>query len=202
MKTNIVDFNSLDLINSIRDGNVVSFPTETVYGLGVIFNKEEAFEELVKVKQRRPDKPFTLMLGKKEEINLYAEIDEPTKRVIDKFMPGEITILVKSKDNLYPWVKLNSKYIGIRVSGKKEVCDLINTVGSPMLVTSANISSYKASNNFDECFNTFNSLIPYIVKGDTSSCIPSTIVICDKELTLVRLGSIPFEDIKKVWEGK
>ena len=201
METKVVDFNSLELINSLKKGEVACFPTETVYGLGVIFSREKAFNALVEVKNRRPDKPFTLMLSKKDDIEKYSYISCKTKKVIEEFMPGEITILVKPKENLFPWVTLNSKYIGIRISGKKEVCQLIDKVGEPLLVTSANISSYPASTNFDEAYRVFRGKVPYIVKGETSSSIPSTIVICDEELMLVRQGNIPFEKIKKVWES-
>ena len=140
------------------------------------------------------------MLSKKHDIEKYSYIFCKTKKGIEEFMPGEITILVKPKENLFPWVTLNSKYIGIRISGNKEVCLLIEKVGEPLLVTSANISSYPASTKYEEAYKVFNGKVPYIVKGETSSSIPSTIVICDEELTLVRQGSIPFEKIKKVWE--
>ena len=200
METKVLDFKDNELISTIQKGEVVSFPTETVYGLGVIYDEEEAFERLVSVKNRRPDKPFTLMLDTPSKIEKYATLSEKTRRVINKFMPGEITILVKPKQDLYPWVTLKSKYIGIRVAGKEEVCEMIARVGKPMLVTSANISSFPCATNFEESFEVFNNKIPVIVKGETRSSTPSTIVICDEELTLVRLGSISFEEIKKVWE--
>lgn len=200
MKTNIVNFDSTNLIKAIQEGEVVAFPTETVYGLGVIYDQEHAFEKLVDVKKRRPDKPFTLMLASEDQVQLYSQVNEKTKKVISTFMPGEITILVKPMENLYPWVTLNSKYIGLRVSGKKEVCELISKVNKPLLVTSANISSFPACVNFSETKEVFEGKVAYIVEGETFSSIPSTIVICDEELTLVRQGSIAFEDIKKVWE--
>lgn len=200
MKTEILDFKDERLITLIQKGEVVSFPTETVYGLGVIYDNEASFEKMIEVKKRRPDKPFTLMLSSPQEIDKYAIINEKTRRVVEKFMPGEITILVKPKEDLYPWVRLNSKYIGIRVSGSKKVCDMIERVGKPMLVTSANISSFPCATNFQDSYRTFNQLIKAIVDGPTSSSTPSTIVICDEELSLVRLGSIKFEDIQKVWE--
>lgn len=200
METKILDFTSHLLIDEIRQGQVVSFPTETVYGLGVIFDLEDAFERLVKVKNRRPDKPFTLMLSSKEEVKQYGYVNDKIQKVINEFMPGEITLLIKPKENLFPWVTLNSKYIGIRVSGKKEVCQMIKEVGKPMLVTSANISSQPAAINFEETYKIFNGKIPTIVKGNTSSNTPSTIVICDDSLSLVREGNISFDQIIKVWE--
>ncbi len=201
MKTRIGKFQDQELIQEIKNSNVVAFPTETVYGLGVISNSKEAFERLVETKKRRPDKPFTLMLSKKEDIEKYAKISLNTKRVIEHFMPGEITILVPPREHLDSWITLNSKYIGIRISGMKEVSQLIDQVGFPLLVTSANISGEKTLNSFEETYRVFNGKINYIVNGETSSKLPSTIVICDENIELVRLGSISFEEIKNVWEG-
>lgn len=201
MKTRVGKFQDQELIQEIKNSNVVAFPTETVYGLGVISNSKEAFEHLVETKKRRPDKPFTLMLSKKEDIEKYAKISLNTKRVIEHFMPGEITILVPPREHLDSWITLNSKYIGIRISGMKEVSQLIDQVGFPLLVTSANISGEKTLNSFEETYHVFNGKISYIVNGETSSKLPSTIVICDENIELVRLGSISFEEIKNVWEG-
>lgn len=201
MKTRVGKFQDQELIQEIKNSNVVAFPTETVYGLGVISNSKEAFERLVETKKRRPDKPFTLMLSKKEDIEKYAKISLNTKRVIEHFMPGEITILVPPREHLDSWITLNSKYIGIRISGMKEVSKLIDQVGFPLLVTSANISGEKTLNSFEETYRVFNGKISYIVNGKTSSKLPSTIVICDENIELVRLGSISFEEIKNVWEG-
>ena len=132
MKTVVTKFKDEKIYHSIRENLVVAFPTETVYGLGVIYNSKEAFVNLVSVKKRNPDKPFTLMLGNKDEIEKYATFSQKTEKIIEKFMPGEITLLLKPKKDLYSWVTLGSEYIGIRVPGSKDVCDLINEVGEPM----------------------------------------------------------------------
>lgn len=79
METKIVGFDAEELIEAIRKRKVVAFPTETVYGLGVIADSPYAYENLVEIKKRRPDKPFTLMLSSVEEIGKYAVIDEKRK---------------------------------------------------------------------------------------------------------------------------
>ena len=202
MKCKIYDFDDDEVVQEIKNNNVIALPTETVYGLGVIYSSQDAFEKLVQVKKRKPDKPFTLMLSSIQEINKYAYFDEKTWKVIKKYMPGEITLLLKPKEHLYSWVTLNSPYIGIRIAGLLKVGELIKKVGSPMLITSANISSYPACINFEQTYDTFSSSIKGIIKGETSSSIPSTIVKCDEgNITLIRQGRIPFEEIKKTWEG-
>lgn len=199
METKIVGFDAEELIEAIRKRKVVAFPTETVYGLGVIADFPYAYENLVEIKKRRPDKPFTLMLSSAEEIGKYAVIDEKTKRIIDEFMPGEITLLLPPKEGVASWIRLDSPYIGVRVSGSREVSRMIARVGAPMLVTSANLSGEKTCADFESTEAVFSGKVPFIVKGETFSRLPSTIVIAESKLTLVRQGSIPFEEIEKVW---
>ena len=202
METIHTKFNDSRIIDEIRKGEVVSFPTETVYGVGCIYDNNEAFEKLVKAKNRRPDKPFSLMLGNTKDITKYAYVDSYIQKLIDTFMPGEITLLLKPREGLFPWVTLGSKYIGVRVPDYKEVCSLINNVGKPMLVTSANMSGDPVCKDFNEVTKVFDGRISLIVEGLTRSSKPSTIIICDKDITLVREGSITFEEITKVWEEK
>ncbi len=201
MKTIHTRFEDDQIIEALLNNQVVSFPTETVYGLGVVYDSEEAFNNLVKAKNRNPDKPFTLMLSSINDIGLYAEVTPEIKRVIKKFMPGEITLLLKPKEHLYPWVKLNSKYIGVRVPDYDEVRKLIHDCHKPLLVTSANISGEPVLKTYEDVCKTFDGIIPVVVKGDTRSSVPSSIFILDgKEITLVRKGSIPLEEVKKVYE--
>ena len=101
---------------ALRKGGVVAFPTETVMGLGVVYNNREAYDRLNRVKERPEDKPYTLMVSNIEEIEKYAVVDEATRRVINAFMPGSLTILVNVKKNSVPtYVTHKTNSIGIRI---------------------------------------------------------------------------------------
>ena len=196
-------FEDAKCIDILLNEDVLAFPTETVYGLGVIYDSKKAFDNLVSLKRRSPDKPFTVMISSLSDIDKFAYIDEKIKRVIDKYFPGEITLLLKAKDN-YPWVTLGSKIIGIRMSAAKDVCDLISRVNKPLLVTSANISGEESLYNAEDVEKVFKDEIKGIVKSNNnnSSNIPSTIVlISDDNIKLIRQGKLSFEEIKSVWEG-
>lgn len=201
MKKEFLSFEDSKCVEILLSNNVLAFPTETVYGLGVVYDSKLAFDRLVSLKKRSPDKPFTVMISSKEDVHKFAYIDEKIQRVIDEFFPGEITLLLKSK-KCYPWVNLNSDTIGIRMSASKDVCKLIGRVGKPLLVTSANISGFEAMNTAEDVYSTFKDDLKGIVKSSNkSSSVPSTIVLLkDGEIKLIRKGSIPFEKIKKIWE--
>ena len=204
MESKFLSFNDNKALEIISNNHVLAFPTETVYGLGIVYDSKSAFDELVGLKKRPPTKPFTVMISSISQIDEFAYIDQKTKKIIDKYFPGEITLILKSKPT-YSWVNLNQETIGIRMSALKELNDFISKVGKPMLVTSANISGEKTLYTASEVQEVFKDEIEGIVSLDSyiSSNLPSTIVmIIDDRIELIRQGSIPFEDIKKIWEGK
>jgi len=189
---------------ALRKGGVVAFPTETVMGLGVVYNDRKAYDKLNKVKERPEDKPYTLMVKDVEEIAKYAEINEATQRVIDKFMPGSITILVNVKKNSVPsYVTHNTNVIGIRVPTNMEAHVLLNMVSIPLLVPSANKSGSKPALNSDEVKQIFGSELDFVMSGKAYGEVPSTIVDLTKEAPkVVRPGPISEEEIIKAWFNK
>jgi L-threonylcarbamoyladenylate synthase len=204
IRTEIVGFDSKQAIAALTQGQVVAFPTETVYGLGVIYNSEAAFNRLVMVKKRPPDKPFTLMGGNKFDFSSFAYIDEKTARVIKKFVPGPLTLLLKPKENLYHHVTLNSPTIGIRIAGDADLRAFIDRVGEPLLVPSANKSGEPPLMDAQSVFSVFNGEIPYIVDAPCGHGKPSTIVDFSHEddLKLIRQGELSFAEILKAYKGE
>lgn len=201
MKTKMIAANKLDeAISLLNNGEIVAFPTETVFGLGVIYDNEEAFNRLVNVKRRKPDSPFTLMVAHTKDINKYAEIDRKTQAIIDTFLPGELTLILKVKKDVPHFVTLGTPFIGIRVSASLLVANLISGLGKPLLVPSANKSGEKPALTVEEVKKTFDSEISGIILGETVTHIPSTIIKIDDKITLVREGAIPFRDILKIAE--
>ncbi len=189
---------------ALRKGGVVAFPTETVMGLGVVYNDRRAYDRLNKVKERPEDKPYTLMVKNVEEIAKYAVIDEATQRVIDSFMPGSLTILVKVKKKSVPsYVTHNTDVIGIRVPTNIEARILLDMVSIPLLVPSANKSGSKPALNSDEVKQIFGQELDFVMSGKAKGEVPSTIVDLTKESPkVVRPGPISEEDIVKVWNNK
>ena len=108
--------NDFDYAKSVLDNSgVIAFPTETVMGLGVYFDDYVAYQSLNKIKNRPEDKPYTLMLGSKNDIDNYAFVSKEAQMIIDAFIPGSITLLLKSKENIPGYVTHNTGVIGVRV---------------------------------------------------------------------------------------
>jgi len=203
METAKLTFKEIDKIAELlRSGQVVAFPTETVYGLGVVYDNEEAFRRLVDAKHRPADKPFTLMCASVDEIEKVAVTDRRIQNIVAKLMPGPITIIVKAKSNLPVWVSLHTGKVGLRVSELPFVREMISKVGKPLLVPSANKSSEPPALSGEEAFNIFNGEISAVVYGPLTGQTPSTIVEISDTITLIRKGPISLEQILSAAEGK
>lgn len=188
--------------NILKKGGILVFPTETVYGIGVIYDNEDSFNRLVLTKKRPPNKPFALMCSSSDEANKYIVVNSKVKMIMDKFLPGEITFLVNARKDLPRWVTLGTDVIGIRVPDSKYVVDLISKVGKPCLVTSANISGEPTSRFFEEVYPIFGNIVEGVVKGTCDSLVPTTIVdVTGDDIKLVREGPVPFKEIESYWRS-
>lgn len=199
MKTQLITTKQLTkAVDALRKGEVIAFPTETVFGLGVIFDEEKAYQKLVEVKRRPPTQPFTLMCGRIEDIEKYAYLDEKTKKIVATFMPGPLTIIVRVKDDVPPFVTLGTGFIGIRVSESTMVQHLIQSVGKPLLVPSANKHGEIPATTSAMALEAFSGEIPFVIEGKSESNIPSTIIKIDGKIELIREGGIPFDRILEI----
>ena len=187
---------------ALDNSQVIAFPTETVMGLGVYFDDFTAYQLLNKIKDRPEDKPYTLMLGKKEDIEKYAYVSTRDKNIINAFVPGPVTLLLKSKDNIPGYVTHNTGVIGVRVPDLKLVLDLINYCEKPLLVPSANKSGEKPALTFLEVKQVFEDELGYIFEFDSLGQRPSTIIdLTSEQVKILREGPISLEDINKVLKG-
>ena len=183
-------------LKALNNHQVIAFPTETVFGLGVFYDDQKAYELLNAIKRRKEDKPYTMMLSKVEDIEKYAYVDERYQKLINKFMPGSLTILVRSKDNVPGYVTHNTGIIGIRIPSNKEALDLLNYVKKPLLVPSANRADQSPARTCEEVVAIFGDEIKVVVPGQIESGEPSKIVdLTGKELKVIRKGPISLEEL-------
>lgn len=193
-------FNNLNEASRIlKEGGILAFPTETVFGLGIIFDNEEAYNRLNKVKERRPNQPYTLMCAHVSDIANYAEINELALKIIENFIPGELTIVLKAKVNEPKYLISDDGYIGFRISSDTDVQHLIDFVGKPLLVPSANRSGKTPLMNSSAVIDEFGNEIDGVLLGEALGARPSTIVkVIDDSFIILREGKITKSQIEEV----
>ena len=189
--------NEFEKAKKILDNSgVIAFPTETVMGLGVYFDDFDAYNRLNQIKRRPEDKPYTMMVASVNDISKYALIDDRAKKIINRFMPGEITVLLPAKNNIPGFVTHNTRVIGIRVPNMPELLEFLAYINRPLLVPSANRSGESPALTDKEVKSIFLNEVGYIFEGKSGCGVPSTLVdLSNKEVKIYREGNIKAKDI-------
>ena len=198
METVLVEKENInEVIDLLNHDEVVAFPTETVFGLGVKFSHLEALEKIYEIKHRSHSKAISLMIYDPKDIEKYAYVNENAQKLIDHFMPGMITLVLKKKSILSDDFTAGYDTIGIRIPDDPFVLKLLKEVG-PMLVTSANISGQETLLNDQEVYKQLKGKIKMIVKGKCKNTRASTVIKVDEDVTILRQGCIQEEEIREV----
>lgn len=202
MKTIILDkTNTKEVAEYLLNGGVVSFPTDTVYGIGVVYDNLDALQRLKESKGRPENKPIPMMVGSKKQVDEVAYTNGQINRLIETFMPGGFTIVLNKKECVSDVITNGFKTIAIRMPDDEFILEVIKLVGKPLLVTSANLSGQPTGLHFEDVYNDFNTRIDAIVKGECKGSVSSTIVDASSDLLhVLREGPIDANDILNVWE--
>ena len=188
-----------ELANILKNDGVIAVPTDTVYGLCARIDSEKAHNKLIETKNRPTNKLFPIMCANKEQIKSIAKLNNTAEKLIDCFMPGPITLILEKRIQLPN--SINKKYtsIAVRMATSKLLAELIRKVGSPVFMTSANISGEPTCVSLDEIEEKFPSL-DGILEGEMPKGKASTIVDCTSEKTkILREGPISLEQIEEVF---
>lgn len=184
-----------ELANILKNDGVICVPTDTVYGVCARINSEKARDRLIEIKKRPPNKLFPIMCANKEEIKNIAIVNKKAEVLIDKFMPGPITLILEKKIKLPDNIDNEYTTIAVRMATSKLLEQLIQKVGSPIFMTSANISGEPTCQTIEEVEKTFPNL-DGILEGEVPKGQASTIVDCtSNEIKILRQGPISLEQI-------
>lgn len=196
--TKIVTELNNDIKEEILKDNLIIFPTETVYGIGANALSEKAVNKIFAVKTRAKNNPLIVHLKDKSEIEKYAIISNQIEQeLIDTFMPGPFTIILKKKEIIPSCVTANMDSVGIRIPIHQMAHEFLELVNVPIAAPSANISSRPSGTKVADIKDEFDSLVPYIIdNGEATIGLESTVVkVIDNIPTILRPGFVTYEDI-------
>lgn len=179
-----------------RDG-VISVPTDTVYGICACMKSLKAYNNLIMVKNRPSNKLFPIMCADIEQIKSIAVVDEKAMKLIQTFMPGPITLILKKRPEIPDYINNGGTTIAVRMATSKALENLIRKIKSPIFMTSANKSGESTCTNLDEIEKSC-PLLDGMMEGRVSFGKESTIIDCTlEEIKILRLGPISIEQIRK-----
>lgn len=200
LKNNYDKEKLIDASNCIKEGKLVLFPTETVYGIGADGLNKEAVKNIFVAKGRASDNPLILHVSSIEMINRIAYIDSKLEKdLIEAFFPGPLTIILRKKDIVPNIVCANLDTVGVRMPINKIAHDLIELSDTPIAAPSANISGRPSGTNINDIYDELNNKVDYIIDGgDTNIGIESTVIrIINDEIHILRPGRITYDDLNK-----
>ena len=179
----------------IENGGIVVFPTDTVYGIGCNPYNENAVKEIYKIKSRTKLKSLPVLAYSLDVVKEITIIDEFTEKIIEKYWPGPLTLILELTDQkLKKSLNLGNK-IAVRIPDSK--CTLKLLEKCRLLVgTSANISGNSSYTNPDECIKNIKNYDMFLNGGIITSKGESTIIeIENEEIKIIREGALKIEDI-------
>ena len=186
-----------EIINTLMHRGILAFPTDTVFGLACIMDKE-AMNKVYEAKDRDRDKPLPMMCCDLKMIQRVAEVSEKAEKVIERFVPGPLTLILKKKEEVEDYVTQGKKTIGIRVPDDEFILDLIRELDQPLMVTSANISGDGSLLKWEDVLSCMDSRIDGIVCEDARGDKASTIIDVTDGIKVLRQGPIGIDEIMEV----
>lgn len=199
---NYIDDEKLKIIgNDIRNGKIVLFPTETVYGIGTNGLDAEAVKKVYEIKGRNFKNPVNLLVSSINMVNEVAkDISELEYKLMEAFFPGPFTIILKRKCIVPDIVTSGLDTVGVRMPSGEIAKKLIEYANVPIAAPSANISGTPSGTNLEDILDDFSNKVDIMINGGTSDIgIESTIVkVINGVPHILRPGAITVEEIKKV----
>ena len=185
----------------IKNGGIVVFPTETVYGIGTNGLDKDAVKRLYNIKKRPLNKPISLLVSDFEMIEkVVKDISELEYKIMKKFFPGPLTIILNKKDIVPDIVTSGGSTVGIRMPEEEITRKLIEYAGVPIAAPSANISGKASGIDLQEIVKEFGDKVNYYIDGGKSKIgIGSTIVkVENNSIKILREGSISKKEIENI----
>lgn len=163
------------IVSDLRKGELIVYPTDTIYGIAANINNENAIKKVYKTKQRSMSKPLSVCVHNIQQIKQLAFVNKSIEKILNTLLPGPYTLILEKKENTSSLLTSEKKSIGIRIPDN-EICHYL-TKGFPITSTSANISNNKTPNNINEIANQLgDNITTYIDCGEITNNQPSTII--------------------------
>ena len=175
--------------NLLRDGGVIAYPTDTIYGLGCDITNKKAIERVYQIKRRPKDKPFSFLCSDLKNISQYAKVSNYAYKTMRRLLPGPYTFILEGSHLVPKMMLTKRRTAGIRVPDNPICMALINSLGNPILSTSA-------ASPEDELFSEpwliddhFGKLLDAVIDGGPVPGEPSSVIsLIGDEPVIIREG--------------
>lgn len=189
-------------IESMQQGGVIVFPTDTVYGMGASLAHGQALARIYEIKGRQPDKPLPVLIARPDLITtLSDDPDDEVVRLASRFWPGPLTVILPAKPTLPAEVKAPDGTVGVRVPDHSIALTIAQHNGGAIATTSANLSGQPPASRAEDVRDSLGDRVDIILDGGICpGGRASTVIRRDGDtITIVREGAISSETIQHTW---
>lgn len=182
----------------LKEGVVAVMPTDTLYGICSSVFKKEAIEKIYKLKKRKPDKPFIILISKIEDLNFFGvKLNKDERNFLEKIWPGKVSVVLKIKEKnkikKFNYLILKEDTLAFRLP-KNNFLKKVLEISGPIVAPSANFEGMEPAKNIKEAKRYFKDKVVYFDGGETKS-LPSTLIYLNgKKIKVLREGA----EIKKI----
>lgn len=184
-------------VKAFKTGKIVVFPTDTVYGVGVVIDDVLAIEGLYKLKVRPKTKPTPVLVGSISQAEeLVVEIKPQVRKLMEKFWPGGLTLVLPAKKEKVPdLVRGGGETVGVRMPNHPLFLKVLQKLGRPIVGASANFSGKLPPKSLSEIDPAFLEKVDFVVSGKCGLGIPSTVLDVTKSpWKVIREGPVSKKD--------
>ena len=180
------------IVSVLRDGGLVIYPTDTLYGIGCDALNVRAVERICQIKNINPQKSnLSIICNSLSDISEYAKVDTPTFKLMKKNVPGPFTFILPTTSSL-PKIYKNRKTVGIRIPDNNIIQAIVAALGNPIMNATVKNDEYdeiEYATNPELIGEVWGNIVDIIVDGGYGGIEPSTVVDCtSEEFSIIRQG--------------
>jgi len=180
-----------EVIKSIKSGEVVAIPTDTIYGIACDAFDERAVEKIYKIKNRQKNKPLGVLIGSIDDLKLFfVEVNEKTKEILDKYWPGPVSIILPCDPDKFQHIHRGANSISFRLGDKKWFRDFLQKTG-PLTASSVNPEGEPFAESIKEAKDYFGDNIDVYWDNGKLGNLPSTLIKVENgQVQVLREGTV------------
>ena len=186
-------------VSLLKQGRIIAYPTDTVYGLGACVEFPEAIERIYAVKERPRNMSFPLLVSDESQIvKLAGNLSPLTRMLIRKYLPGALTLVLPASSSVPEIITGHGKTVAIRIPDHPVPLALIRGLGAPIVGTSANLSGHPSALNAEQVYDQLGDKVDFIIDGgQCPGGKESTIVdVTGAKPVILREGAIPSTELE------
>jgi tRNA threonylcarbamoyl adenosine modification protein (Sua5/YciO/YrdC/YwlC family) len=182
-------------VELLEQGEIIGYPTDTVYGLGCDILNKQAIERIYLLKGMRKDKALAFICPDLSDISRYAIVENNTYRLLRRFLPGPYTFILPATREVPKYLHLKQKTVGIRVPNHPVPVAIVRALGRPLISTTAAPSGEEPFVDPAEIDDRFHGL-GLVLDAGAGGTVPTTVVdLSQGDVEIVREGAGPIDDL-------